>query len=75
MQTPAQTLPLPLERAGAPSGPQAIAPSFQERCDDKSEIGRDAFPLYNVGGPIVVASVWLGFYVFAAIHSFIASGN
>ena len=41
---------------------------------DEPETRRDAFPLYNHGGTVVVAGAWLAFYVFAAIHDFMASG-
>ena len=41
---------------------------------DEPETGRDAFPLYNQSGTVVVAGAWLAFYVFAAIHDFMASG-
>ena len=79
MLAPADALPLAVERAGEPQWRQAGARSVQERCDvsefDKPEIGRDAFPPYNHGGTVVLASAWLAFYVFAAINHFIASGN
>jgi hypothetical protein len=64
---------------GEPRRRQAVARSVQERCGvsefDKREIGRDASPPYNHRGTVVVASAWLAFYVFAAIHHFIAFGN
>jgi len=44
------------------------------RSADETETGRNAFPLYDHGGTIVVAGAWLAFYVFAAIHDFLASG-
>jgi hypothetical protein len=44
------------------------------RSADEPETRRDAFPLYDHGGTIVVAGAWLAFYVFAAIHDFFASG-
>ena len=79
MLAPTDALPLTVERAGEPQWPQAVTRSVQDHCDvsefDKSEIGRDAFPPYNHRGTVVVASVWLAFYVIAAIHEFIASGN
>ena len=79
MLAPADALPLALERAGEPQRRQAVARSVQDRCDvsgsDKREIVRDASPPYNHRGTVVVASVWLAFYVIAAIHEFIASGN
>ena len=51
-----------------------VPPRVKARSADEPETGRDAFPLYNHGGTIVVAGAWLAFYVFAAIHDFIASG-
>ena len=46
---------------------------------DKCEIGRDAYPPHDHGGggigSVAVAIAWLAFYVIAAIHHFIASGN
>ncbi len=72
-------LPLAVERAGEPQWRQAVAPSVQDRRDvsefDKREIGPEASPPYNHSGTVVVASAWLAFYVIAAIHHFIASGN
>ena len=71
-------LPLAVERAGEPQWRQAVARSVQA-CGvsefDKPEIGRDAYPPYNHRGTVVVASAWLAFYVIAAIHHFIVSGN
>jgi hypothetical protein len=79
MLAPADALPLAVERAGEARWRQAVARSVQDRCDvsesDKREIVRDASPPYNHRGTVVVASVWLAFYVIAAIHEFIASGN
>ena len=79
MLAPADALPLAVERAGEARWRQAVARSVQDRCDvsevDKPEIGRDASPLYNHRGTVVVASAWLAFYVFAAIHDFMAFGN
>ena len=79
MLAPTDALPLTVERAGEPQWRQAVARSVQDRCDvsefDKPEIGRDAFPPCNRGGTAVVASAWLAFYVFAALHHFIAAGN
>ncbi len=79
MLAPADALPLAVERVGEPKWRQAVARSVQDRCDvpefDKREIGRDASPPYNHSGTVVVASAWLAFYVIAAIHHFIASGN
>ena len=51
-----------------------VPPRVKARSADKPETGRDAFPLYNHGGTVVVAGAWLAFYVFAAIHDFLASG-
>jgi hypothetical protein len=79
MLAPADALPLTVERAGQPQRRQAVARSVQDRCDvreyDKCEIGRDALPLYNHRGTVVVASGWLAFYVIGAIHEFMAWGN
>jgi hypothetical protein len=79
MLAPADALPLAVERAGEPQWRQAAARSVQDRCDvsefDKREIGRDASPPYDHSGTVVVASAWLAFYVIAAIHHFMASGN
>ena len=38
-------------------------------------MGRDAYLPCDQRGLVVVASAWLAFYVIAAIHHFIASGN
>jgi hypothetical protein len=76
MLTPADALPLAVERAGDADGdrrqcghsktavlsPTSISP----------QIGRDAVPPYNHRGTVIVASAWLAFYVIAAV---IASGN
>jgi hypothetical protein len=83
MLAPADAPLLAVERAGEARWRQAVARSVQDpvqdRCDvsevDKPEIGRDASPLYNHRGTVVVASAWLAFYVFAAIHDFMAFGN
>jgi hypothetical protein len=73
---PTDAPPLAVERAGEPQWRQAIARSVQDRCDvSEFDKGRDAFPPYNHRGTVVVASAWLAFYVIAAIHPFIASGN
>jgi|tagenome__1003787_1003787.scaffolds.fasta_scaffold20965210_4 hypothetical protein len=77
-QAPADSdaLSLTLGRAGEPRRRQR---SVQNRCDvpelDHPEIKRDASTFYDRGGALVAASAWLAFYVFAVIHSFIASGN
>jgi hypothetical protein len=69
-------LSLALGRAGEPRRRQR---SVEDRCDvpelDHPEIKRDASTFHDHGGAIVGASAWLAFYVFAVIHSFIASGN
>jgi hypothetical protein len=79
MLAPAETLPLDRERADEPKWRQAVARSVHDRRDvsafDKLQIGRDGFPPYNHRGTVVVASVWLAFYVIAAIHHFISVGN
>ena len=75
-------LPLVVERAGEAPWRQAVAPSVQDRCDvpefNKCEVGRDAYPASGhreVGiGSAVVASIWLVFFVIAAVHS-LASGH
>ena len=76
---PVDAPPLALERAGEPPWRQPGARSVQDRCDvsesDQRDIGRDASPPYDHSGIVVVASAWLAFYVIAAIHTFIASGN
>jgi hypothetical protein len=68
-----------LSRAREPQWRQPAARSVQDRCDvsesDERDIGRDASPPYNHSGTVVVASVWLAFYVIVAIHNFIAFGN
>jgi len=73
----ADALPLAVERAVEP--PTGGTRSVQGRCDvsesDQRDIGRDASPPYDHSGIVVVASAWLAFYVIAAIHTFIASGN
>ena len=51
-----------------------VPPRVKARSADETETGRNAFPLYDHGGTIVVAGAWLAFYVFAAIHDFMASG-
>jgi hypothetical protein len=79
MLAPADVLLPAVERAGEPQRRQAVARSVQDRCDvsefDKPKIGRDSFSSYNHRGTVVVAIAWLAFYVIAAIHHFIASGN
>jgi hypothetical protein len=79
MLAPAETLPLDREHADEPKWRLAVARSVQDRRDvsafDKPQIGRDGFPPHNHRGTVVVASVWLAFYVIAAIHHFISVGN
>jgi hypothetical protein len=79
METHANALTPTLEYAGEPRWPQAVARSVQDRRDlsesDKREIGERSYPPYDHKGLVVVASVWLAFYVFATIHDLIASGN
>ena len=79
MLAAADALPLAVERAGEPQWRQAAPRSVQDRCDvsasDQRDIGQSASPPYNHSGIVVVASAWLAFYVVAAIHTFIASGN
>ena len=58
---------------------RVLSRSAENRSDvvefNKGEVGRDANPPYNHGGVIVVTSAWLAFYIIAAIHHFVASGN
>jgi hypothetical protein len=71
-----EALSLALGRAGEPRRRQR---TVQDRYDvpelDRPEVKRDASGFYSPGGAVVIASAWLAFYVFAVIHSFIASGN
>jgi hypothetical protein len=73
MLTPADALPLAVERAGEPPWRQAATRSVQNRCDasefDKPKIARDASPPYNHRGTVVVASAWLALYVIFALIS------
>ena len=55
-------------------GVVVVHPRVKARNADETETGRNAFPLYDHGGTIVVAGAWLAFYAFAAIHDFLASG-
>lgn len=81
MQAHADAQPLALERAGERQWRQAVPTPVQDRCDIAKfdVVGREAYPLdHHMGGGIgsvVVPSVWLGFYLVALIHPFIASGN
>jgi hypothetical protein len=65
--------------AGEPRPPQAGTRSVQDRRglseSDKREIGEHAYRPYDHRGLVLAASAWLAFYVFAAIHGFIALGN
>lgn len=79
MQAHAGALPIAIERVAEPRWRQAVGRSVQNRLDvrgfNKCEVGRDANPPYDYGGAVVVASAWLAFYVIAALHHLIASGN
>jgi hypothetical protein len=79
METHTNALTPTLEYAGEPRSPQAVARSVQDRCglseSDRCEIGERAYRPYDQKGLVVVASVWLAFYVFATIHDLIAFGN
>jgi hypothetical protein len=52
---------------------------FPARKIDKCDVPRDTYPAHDYGkahlGSVVVASVWLAFYVIVAIHRLIASSN
>jgi hypothetical protein len=76
MQTHTDTPPLSQGRAAGRRWRQAAARSGQTHRDvpetDKADIGRDAFALYNHGGTVAVASVWLVIYVIAALYGYIA---
>jgi hypothetical protein len=77
MQAHADAAPLAVERPGQPWGRQRAARSVGDRCDApevrRCEVGRDDYPTYHrseVGiGSVVVAGIWLAFFVIAAIHS------
>jgi hypothetical protein len=79
MLVPADVLPPDRKRADEPKSRQAAAQSVRDRCDasalDKPQTRRDGIPPYNHRGIIVVASVWLAFYVILTIHHFMSSGN
>lgn len=53
----------------------------QSRCQrdliafDKPRTGQDRIPPYDHRGTIIVAGVWLAFYLITAIHHFISGGN
>jgi hypothetical protein len=68
-----------LERPVEPQWRPAVARPAQRRRDsselDQPEIERDSSLPYEHAGPVVVASVWLAFYVFAVLHSFITAAN
>lgn len=78
MRAHAGALPIAIERVAEPRWRQAERRSVQNRLDvpgfNKCEVGRDANPPYDYG-PVVVASAWLAFYVIAALHHLVASGN
>jgi hypothetical protein len=67
------------KRAGEPRWRQAGARSLLGGCDlrevEKRQIEPDAHPPYDQGALVVVASAWLAFYVVAAIHELMTSGN
>ena len=73
MRAHADALSPPLERVGEPLCRQAVARSDRREVD-KPEIRPDAYRPYDHRGLVVAASAWLGFYVVATIHDFIASG-
>ena len=60
-------------REGLGGASQADQPRHDLLESEKPDIGREAFPLHNGEGTIVVASVWLVLYVIATIQPFIAS--
>ena len=76
-QADTHSLLLTSARARSRAGREGTGHADQPRRDllesDKPEVGREAFPLYNREGTIVVASVWLVIYVIAATQPFIAS--
>jgi hypothetical protein len=57
----------------------ALAPSIHDRCNvsdfGNREAERAALLTHDHPGAIVMASVWLAFYVIGVIIHFIASGN
>jgi hypothetical protein len=77
MQAHADAAPLAVERPGQPWARQRAARSAGGGCDapelGRCEVGRDAHPTYHRGevgtGSVVVAGLWLAFFVIAAIHS------
>ena len=85
MQTQAQApadsdaLPLARKRPGEPVRRQTSARSVQHRRDvsapDHREIERDSATSDDQRGAVVVAGVWLTFYVFAVIYPLMASGH
>jgi len=79
MQALADVLPLALKRAREPGWRQAVARSVGARGEapklDTCKMGPDADPPCDMRGVVVVASVWLAFYVVAAIHHLAATGS
>jgi hypothetical protein len=79
MKANTDALPLAVERAREAPRRHAAAPSVQDRCDvrecDTRGNGRAAYPPYHHGSVVIMASAWLAFYVIAAIHHLMASGN
>jgi hypothetical protein len=79
MQAHPDALPLALVRTADPRSRQAVVRLVQDRCDvaefDKPEIGRDASPHFDHRATVAMASVWLAFYVIAAIPHFMTAGN
>jgi hypothetical protein len=68
MQAHADALPLAAEHPGQPWSRRPAARSVGDRCG-----APEAYPAYHrseVGiGSVVVASIWLAFFVVAAVHS------
>jgi len=85
MQTQAQApadsnaLPLARKRSDETQRRQTSARSVQHRRDvsapDHREIERDSATSDDQRGAVVVAGVWLTFYVFAVIYPLMASGH
>jgi hypothetical protein len=69
MLAPANAPRVGVERAGRPEWLQAVGQSAQDLCDiakvDKARNERDAVPLYNHRGTVVVGCAWLAFYIIA----------
>src|SRR3954453_20869583 len=79
MQALADMLPLALTRARKPGRRKAVVRSVEARCEtpklDTCETGPDADPPCDMRGIVVVASVWLAFYVVAAIDQLAATSS